>query len=62
MRHLATLGFLLAAAIAYFLGIGPMFFGAPLLGWILILAGFACELVFWYRLRHSREPVSMQNS
>lgn len=61
MRHLATLGFFLAAAIAYFLGIGPLFFGAPLLGWILVVAGFACELVFWHRLRHSRETASTQN-
>lgn len=62
MRHLVTLGFFLAAAIAYFLGIGPLFFGAPLLGWVLVLAGLACELVFWYRLRHSGKHASTQNS
>jgi FtsH-binding integral membrane protein len=61
MRHLVTLGFFLAASIAYVFGIGPLFFGAPLLGWVLVLAGFACELVFWYRLRHSRDPVSTNN-
>jgi hypothetical protein len=61
MRHLVTLVFFLAASVAYVFGIGPLFFGAPLVGWVLVLAGFACELVFWYRLRHSRESASAQN-
>ena len=62
MRHRATLGFFLAVAIAYFLGIGPLFFGAPLLGWVLVLAGFGCELVFWHRLRNSFKAASTQKS
>jgi FtsH-binding integral membrane protein len=62
LRHLVTLGLLFAAAIAYFFGIGPLFFGAPLLGWVLVLTGLVCELVFWYRLRHSGKPVSIRNS
>ena len=55
MRHLITLCFFLAAATAYFVGVGPLFFGAPILGWVLILAGISFEIAFWRRLRRSRK-------
>jgi hypothetical protein len=50
MRYLITLTFLLAAVVAYFFGIGPLFFGAPLVGTVLVLAGVLFELAFWLRL------------
>ncbi|RDS81794.1 glycosyl transferase family 39 [Dyella psychrodurans] len=51
MRHLVTLLFLIAAGIAYATGIGPLFFGTPLLGSVLIAAGVVFEVVFWRRAR-----------
>lgn len=51
MRHLITVLFLIAAGIAYTAGAGPLFFGAPLLGSVLIAAGVLFELMFWRRAR-----------
>jgi len=50
MRHLITLAIFLAAVAAYALGLGPLFFGAPLVGSVLVLAGVLFELAFWLRL------------
>ena len=61
MRHLATLGFFLGAAVAYMFGIGPLFFGAPLLGSVLVLAGIVCEVIFWRRLVRSRTTSGSPN-
>ena len=48
MRHLITLAIFLAAVAAY--ALGPLFFGAPLVGSVLVLAGVLFELAFWLRL------------
>jgi hypothetical protein len=53
MKHLASLALLLAATAVYVAGLGPMFFGAPLLGALLLLAGAALEAGFWRRLRRA---------
>ena len=50
MRHLITFTIFLAAVAAYALGLGPLFFGAPLVGSVLMLAGVLFELAFWLRL------------
>lgn len=50
MRHLITFAIFLAAVAAHALGLGPLFFGAPLVGSTLMLAGVLFELAFWLRL------------
>lgn len=50
MRHLTTFALFLAAIAAYAFGIGPLYFGAPLVGSVLVLAGVLFELAFWLRL------------
>lgn len=50
MRHLITLAIFLAAVAAYAFGVGPLFFGTPLVGTALVLAGVLLELAFWLRL------------
>jgi hypothetical protein len=50
MRHLITFAIFLAAVAAYALGIGPLFFGTPLVGTVLVLAGVLLELAFWLRI------------
>ncbi|EIM02145.1 glycosyl transferase family 39 [Rhodanobacter thiooxydans] len=50
MRHLITFAIFLAAITAYALGLGPLYFGAPLVGSVLLLAGVLFELAFWLRL------------
>jgi hypothetical protein len=57
MKHLINLALLLAATLACAAGYGPLFFGAPLLGALLVLAGAALEVSFWRRLRRARVPV-----
>lgn len=54
MRYLISTVFFAAAALAYVFGIGPAFFGAPLLGSALLLIGLALEVSFWRRLRRGR--------
>jgi hypothetical protein len=54
MKHLISLALLLAATLAYAAGYGPLFFGAPLLGALLLLAGVALEVGFWRRLLRAR--------
>jgi hypothetical protein len=50
MRHLITFAIFLAAVAAYAFGVGPLFFGTPLAGSVLVLAGVLLELAFWLRL------------
>jgi hypothetical protein len=50
MRHLITFAIFLAAVAAYVFGVGPLFFGTPLVGTVLVLAGVLLELAFWLRL------------
>jgi hypothetical protein len=50
MRYLITFAIFLAAVVAYAFGIGPLFFGAPLVGTMLVLAGVSFELAFWLRV------------
>ena len=50
MRQLITLALFLGAAFAYLFGLGPLVFGAPVLGWVLLLTGLAFEIAFWRRL------------
>lgn len=52
MRHLISIFLLVAAAITYVIGIGPLFFGTPLLGSVLVGAGLMLELAFWRRTAH----------
>ncbi len=53
MRHLISLVFLIAAVAMYVLGLGPLFFGLPLLGLAFVLIGLGFELGFWLQ-RHRR--------
>jgi hypothetical protein len=51
MRHLITVGFLIAAIAAYLTSAGPGWVGA------LFLVGMLCEGIFWFRLaRHDKTP------
>ncbi|WP_082547611.1 hypothetical protein [Rhodanobacter sp. Soil772] len=50
MKHLIGLALLLGAAAAYATGVGPFFFGAPLMGGALLAAAFALEVFFWRRI------------
>lgn len=54
MKHLISLALLVAATLAYVAGYGPLFFGAPVLGALLLLAGAALEVSFWRRLLRVR--------
>lgn len=49
MRHLITLFFLVAAGCVYATGIGPLFFGTPWLGALLVAMGLVLEATFWRR-------------
>jgi hypothetical protein len=51
MRYLISSVFFVAAALAYMFGVGPAFFGAPLLGSALLLLGLGLEISAWRRLR-----------
>lgn len=50
MRHLINFAIFLAAVAAYVFGVGPLFFGTPLVGSALVFAGVLLELTFWLRL------------
>lgn len=52
MRHLITFLLLVAAVAAYTTGFGPLFFGAPLVGYVLVATGLALETVGWRRVLH----------
>lgn len=54
VKHLLSLGLIVSATAAYIAASGPLFFGAPLLGALLLLAGMALEVGFWRRLRRVR--------
>jgi hypothetical protein len=60
MRHLITLGLFVAAGVAYFLGLGPLFFGEPLLGSVLVAAGVVFELASWHRVMRSRSNTAVR--
>jgi hypothetical protein len=51
MRHLIGIAFLVVAGAAYVFGVGPLFFGAPLVGAVLLLIGAGFEIGFWRRLK-----------
>lgn len=50
MRHLITLCLLVAAVAAYTSGFGPLFFGAALVGHVLVAAGVVLEVAVWRRM------------
>ena len=54
MRHLITVALLVGAVIVYALAQGPLFFGAPVVGGLLLLCAAVLELSFWHRLRRKR--------
>jgi len=57
MRHLVTLLLLVAAVLAYAAGFGPLFFGEPLSGSVLIAIAILLECAFWWRiLRKTKAP------
>jgi len=60
MRHLITFAIFLAAVAACVFGVGPLFFGTPLVGTVLVLAGVLLELAFWLRIfrRATAAPAS----
>ena len=64
MRHLITFAIFLAAVAAYVFGVGPLFFGTPLVGAVLVLAGVLLELAFWLRIfrRATAAPASTSAS
>ncbi|MHB1058234.1 MAG: glycosyl transferase family 39 [Rhodanobacter sp.] len=58
MRHLISGIVLLAAMAAYANGMGPFFFGAPVIGGMLLVVAVALEVVFWRRLAGKKSPVA----
>jgi hypothetical protein len=54
MKHLVTLALFLGAIGFYLVGVGPFFFGAPVIGGLLLLCGLALELSAWHRTRCRR--------
>lgn len=54
MKHLVTAALLVGAVVVYALAQGPLFFGAPVVGGLLLLCAAVLELSFWYRLRRKR--------
>ena len=57
MRDLVTLLLILGAGAAYMSGLGPFFFGMPVIGTMLLAAGVTFELTAWWRVTH-RTPHS----
>lgn len=58
MRHLITVALMVAALLAYAAGLGPLFFGAPVVGSVLVLAALILEVAAWRRvIRHRRRFV-----
>lgn len=53
MRHLISIALLAAAIAVYSVGFGPLFFGQPILGIVMVLVGLGLEAAFWLRLRRS---------
>ena len=51
MHHLISIAFLVVAGAAYVFGVGPLFFGAPLVGGVLMLIGAGFAIGFWRRLK-----------
>jgi membrane protein implicated in regulation of membrane protease activity len=51
MRHVVTLALFLAAFAVYAYSVGPLFFGAPVLGWALFIVAAAIEWWAWRRTR-----------
>jgi hypothetical protein len=58
MRHLISIALLIVGAAACAVGFGPLFFGQPLLGGALLLAGLCLEMGFWLRLLRARRPAA----
>lgn len=52
MKHLISLALFLGAAVAYATGVGPFFFGSPVMGGALLAAAFILEAFFWRRVLH----------
>lgn len=50
MKHLISLALFLGAALAYATGVGPFFFGSPVMGGALLAAAFILEAFFWRRV------------
>jgi len=50
MKHLIGLALLLGAVIAYAAGVGPFFFGSPVIGGVLLAAALVLEVSFWRRV------------
>ena len=51
MRHLITPVLMVAAVTVAVIGMGPLFFGEPLLGYLLIAPLLVIEFKFWSRVR-----------
>jgi hypothetical protein len=54
MRHLISLALLLGALVAAVAGVGPFFFGAPIIGGALLLLAVVLEISFWRHLVRKR--------
>jgi hypothetical protein len=54
MHHLLALALLIAAVAVQVLSYGPLFFGFPIVGAILLLCGLILESVTWIRWHRSR--------
>lgn len=60
MRHLITCALFVAAVCVCTVGYGPLFFGMPLLGAVLVAAAFGCELLTWRRVMHARSGATVR--
>ena len=58
MRHLVTAVLFVVAVLAYSTGLGPLFFGVPLVGSLFVAFGILIELVAWWRVTHTSQKSS----
>jgi hypothetical protein len=54
MHHLFALALLITAVAVQVLSYGPLFFGLPIVGAVLLLCGILLEGFFWVRWLRSR--------
>ena len=61
MKHLISLALLVGAMAAYAAGIGPFFFGSPVIGGVLLAGALVLEVSLWRRVLR-KHPFSARPS